>query len=142
MSTITPDTSALDDLSANFRGELVHPGEPSYDDLRRVWNGSIDRRPALIARCTGVGDIRAALTFARRTGLPVAVRGGGHSFPGHSTCDDGIVIDLAPLKEIRVDPVRRTGHRRVSCSVSSTVRPRRSAWPRRRASSRTPALPV
>jgi FAD/FMN-containing dehydrogenase len=108
MSTITPDTPALDDLGAHFRGELVHPDEPSYDDLRRVWNGSIDRRPALIARCTGVADIRAALAFARRTGLPVAVRGGGHSFPGHSTCDGGIVIDLAPLKGVRVDPVRRT----------------------------------
>jgi FAD/FMN-containing dehydrogenase len=108
MSTITWDTHALDELTADFRGALVHPGEPSYDDLRKVWNGSIDRRPGLIARCTGVADIRSALTFARRTGLPVAVRGGGHSFPGHSTCDGGIVLDMAPLKGIRVDPVRRT----------------------------------
>ncbi|MEU8223181.1 FAD-binding oxidoreductase [Kribbella sp. NPDC048915] len=108
MSTITPDASALADLGAHFHGELVQPGEPSYDELRRVWNGSIDRRPALIARCTGVGDIQAALAFARRTGLPVAVRGGGHSFPGHSTCDGGIVVDLGLLKEIHVDPERRT----------------------------------
>jgi hypothetical protein len=108
MSTITLDTNAVNDLALDFRGDLVHPGEPAYDDLRRVWNGSIDRRPALIARCTGVADIRAALTFARRTGLPVAVRGGGHSFPGHSTCDGGLLIDLALLKGIRVDPVRRT----------------------------------
>lgn len=108
MSTITWDTHALEVLTADFRGELVHPGEPSYDDLRKVWNGSIDRRPGLIARCTGVADIRSALAFARRTGLPVAVRGGGHSFPGHSTCDGGIVLDLAHLKGIRVDPVRRT----------------------------------
>jgi hypothetical protein len=104
MSTITPEIQTLED----FRGELVHPGEPSYDDLRKVWNGSIDRRPGLIARCTGVADIRSALAFARRTGGPVAVRGGGHSFPGHSTCDGGILLDLAPLKGIRVDPVRRT----------------------------------
>jgi FAD/FMN-containing dehydrogenase len=105
MSTITSEIQALGD---DFRGELVHPGEPSYDELRSVWNGSIDRRPALIARCTGVADIRSALRYARRTGLPVAVRGGGHSFPGHSTCDGGVVLDLSPLKGIRVDPVRRT----------------------------------
>jgi len=112
MSTITPDVQldahALNDLTVDFRGDLVRPGDPAYDDHRRVWNGSIDRRPALIARCTGVADVRAAVTFGRRTGLPVAVRGGGHSFPGHSTCDGGILIDLSPLKGIRVDPVRRT----------------------------------
>ncbi|MEV5962433.1 FAD-binding oxidoreductase [Kribbella sp. NPDC051952] len=105
MSTTTPEIQALDD---DFRGELVHPGEPAYDDLRKVWNGSIDRRPGLIARCTGVADIRSALAYARRTGGPVAIRGGGHSFPGHSTCDGGILLDLALLKGIRVDPVRRT----------------------------------
>ncbi|GAA1610166.1 FAD-binding oxidoreductase [Kribbella sancticallisti] len=112
MSTITPDAhvdaQALDDLRADFRGELVGPGDPAYDERRNVWNGSIDRHPALIARCTGVADIRAAIGFGRRTGLPVAVRGGGHSFPGHSTCDGGVVIDLSPLKGIRVDPLRRT----------------------------------
>ncbi|WP_328521715.1 FAD-binding oxidoreductase [Kribbella sp. NBC_00359] len=105
MSTITSEIQALGE---NFRGELIHPGEPTYDEHRKVWNGSIDRRPGLIARCTGVADIRSALAYARRTGGPVAVRGGGHSFPGHSTCDGGILIDLAPLKGIRVDPVRRT----------------------------------
>jgi FAD/FMN-containing dehydrogenase len=92
----------------DFRGELIHPGDPSYDEYRKVWNGSIDRRPGVIARCTGVADIRSALAYARRTGGPVAVRGGGHSFPGHSTCDGGIVLDLSLLKGIRVDPVRRT----------------------------------
>ena len=105
MSTMTREIQALGE---DFRGELIHPGEASYDELRKVWNGSIDRRPGLIARCTGVADIRSALAYARRTGGPVAVRGGGHSFPGHSTCDGGILLDLAPLKGIRVDPVRRT----------------------------------
>ncbi|MEU4289496.1 FAD-binding oxidoreductase [Kribbella sp. NPDC026596] len=105
MSTISPEIQALGE---NFRGELVHPGEPSYDDVRKVWNGSIDRRPGVVARCTGVADIRSALAYARRTGGPVAVRGGGHSFPGHSTCDGGVVLDLSLLKGIRVDPVRRT----------------------------------
>jgi hypothetical protein len=90
------------------RGELVQPGDPSYDEHRKVWNGSIDRRPALIARCAGVSDVIAALKFARRTGLEVAVRGGGHSFPGLCVCDGGVVIDLGLMKGIRVDPDART----------------------------------
>ncbi|GAA1127832.1 FAD-binding oxidoreductase [Kribbella jejuensis] len=108
MSATAVDVRALTELARDFRGDLVQPGDPAYDDLRRVWNGSIDRRPGLIARCTGVADVRSALTYARRTGGPVAARGGGHSFPGHSTCDHGLLLDLALLKGIRVDPVRRT----------------------------------
>jgi FAD/FMN-containing dehydrogenase len=102
------DQPALRELSASFRGELVQPADPGYDEQRRVWNGSIDRRPALIARCTGVADIAAALRFARNTGLPLAVRSGGHSFPGSSVCDAGIVVDLGHLKEIEVDLEART----------------------------------
>ena len=102
------DRAALDELGASFRGELVRPADPTYEVHRRVWNGSIDRHPALIARCTGVADVIAAVRFARRTGLVVAVRGGGHSFPGHSVCDGGILIDLAPMRGIRVDPEART----------------------------------
>ena len=102
------DRSALSELAASFRGQLVQPGEPAYDELRRVWNGSIDRFPALIARCAGVADVIAAVRFARASGLAVAVRGGGHSFPGLSVCDGGIVIDLSPMRGIRVDPVGRT----------------------------------
>ena len=73
-----PET-ALGGLSASLEGELVGPGDTTYDEHRRVWNGSIDRFPALIARCAGPADVRAAVGFARSTGLPVAVRGGGHS---------------------------------------------------------------
>jgi hypothetical protein len=102
------DESAVRELEAAFGGAIVRPADPTYEDHRRVWNGSIDRRPALIARCTGVADVIAAVAFGRRTGLPVAVRGGGHSFPGLSTCDGGIVIDLSPMKGIRVDPEART----------------------------------
>jgi FAD/FMN-containing dehydrogenase len=101
------DDAALGELSPSFRGELIRPGDATYDERRRVWNGSIDRFPALIARCSGVADVIAAVRFAAGAGLPVAVRGGGHSFPGHSVCDDGIVIDLAPMKGIRVDPTAR-----------------------------------
>ena len=102
------DRDALDELGASFRGELVEPADPTYDVHRRVWNGSIDRHPALIARCTGVADVIAAVRFARERGLLVAVRGGGHSFPGHSVCDGGVVIDLGPMRGIRVDPEART----------------------------------
>src|SRR5881409_2479680 len=102
------DETALLELQSSLRGELVRPDDPSYDEQRRVWNGSISRRPALIARCTGVADVIAAVQFARRTGLELAVRSGGHSFPGLSVADDALLVDLAPMKGIRVDPVAQT----------------------------------
>ena len=102
------DRGALDELRASFRGELVRPTDPTYDAHRKVWNGSIDRHPALIARCAGVADVIAAVQFAREAGAVVAVRGGGHSFPGHSVCDGGVLIDLGPMRGIRVDPEART----------------------------------
>ncbi len=112
MSTMTHgqaiDSSAVDELQASFRGELVRPTDAGYDDHRKVWNGSIDRSPGLIARCAGVADVAAAVRFARQQDLLVAVRGGGHSFPGLSVCDDGMLIDLGPMKGIRVDPEART----------------------------------
>jgi FAD/FMN-containing dehydrogenase len=86
---------------------LIRPGEPGYHDQRRIWNGSVDRRPGLIARCTSQTDVQAAVRYARRTGVEVAVRGGGHSFPGHSTIDEGLLVDLSPMRRIRVDPARR-----------------------------------
>ena len=105
---IRPDHAALRELGETFKGELISPGDRTYDAHRRIWNGSIDRYPALIARCGGVADVKAAVGFARDIALPLAVRGGGHSYPGHSVCDGGIVIDLGPMKGIRVDPVSRT----------------------------------
>ena len=83
-------------------------GDPSYDERRQIWNGSIDRSPALIARCTGVADVIEAIRFARSTGIELAVRSGGHSFPGHSVADGALVVDLGPMKGIRVDPQART----------------------------------
>src|ERR671912_1705333 len=91
-----------------LRGQLIAPDHPGYDAARQIWNGSIDRHPALIARCAGVADVIAAVRFATETGLVVAVRGGGHSFPGHSVCDGGILIDMGPMRGIRVDPGART----------------------------------
>jgi FAD/FMN-containing dehydrogenase len=99
---------ALTALPGSFRGELVRPGDPAYDEHRQVWNGSIDRQPALIARCAGVADVIAAVRFAGDEGLLVALRSGGHSYPGLSVCDAGMVIDLGQMKSIRVDPEART----------------------------------
>ena len=95
-------------LRAALRGELIASDHAAYDHARRVWNGNIDRRPALIARCTGVADVQAAVNFARTHGLVLSVRDGGHSAPGYGTNDGGLVIDLSGMKGIRVDPSSRT----------------------------------
>lgn len=99
--------ASLTELRAQVRGVLA-PGDDGYEAARRIWNGMIDRRPAVIARCAGVADVMAAVRFAREEGLPVAVRGGGHGVAGRAVCDDGIVIDLSPMKGIWVDPAART----------------------------------
>ncbi|HWH15041.1 MAG TPA: FAD-binding oxidoreductase [Miltoncostaeaceae bacterium] len=90
-----------------LRGEVLHPGMPGYDQARRIWNAAVDRRPAVIVRARAPEDVAAALRFAQRHGLEVAVRGGGHSIPGHSAVDGGLMIDLSPMKGIRVDPAAR-----------------------------------
>ena len=92
---------------AGFEGEVVVPGDPEYDRRRSVWNAMHDRRPALIARCTSAPDVVAAIAHGRAEQMEIAVRGGGHSMPGHSTCDDGIVIDLRRMNAVRVDPAAR-----------------------------------
>jgi hypothetical protein len=102
------DEHEVEALAGQFRGELIAPRHPAYELHRKVWNGSIDRYPALIARCAGVADVVTALRFARESGLPTAVRSGGHSFPGLSVCDGGLVIDLSLMRGIRVDPEART----------------------------------
>jgi FAD/FMN-containing dehydrogenase len=107
MSTVL-DVAALDELAGTIKGELIRPDDEGYEAARTVWNGTVDRRPAVIARCTGVADVMAVVALARSTQLPLAVRCGGHSAPGYGTCDDGIVLDLSPMKGIRVDSERRT----------------------------------
>jgi FAD/FMN-containing dehydrogenase len=103
-TAVSLEPNAVEGLVSTLRGEVVRREDRTYDEHRRVWNGSIDRRPALIARCAGVADVMQAVRFARSHNLLVAVRGGGHSFPGLSVCDDGMVIDLSLMKGIRVDP--------------------------------------
>jgi FAD/FMN-containing dehydrogenase len=102
------DDEALATLRSRFRGPLLRPEDDDYEAARRVWNGMIDRRPALIARCAGVADVIAAVDFARAHDLLLAVRGGGHNVAGNAVCDGGLVVDLSRLKGIRVDPAART----------------------------------
>ena len=91
-----------------FRGPILRQGDADYDEQRKIWNGAFDKYPAAIVRCAGVADVIAAVKLGRSSGLPVAVRSGGHSFPGFSVADDALLIDLSPLKGVRVDPERRT----------------------------------
>jgi hypothetical protein len=103
MATITQER-----LAANFAGELVSEHDPGYETARRIWNGHVPRRPALIARCRGVADVIAAVRFCREHDLPASVRGGGHAVAGHALCDRGVVIDLSAMTGTRVDPLART----------------------------------
>ena len=100
--------ATLKEFEDGLHGELIRPGDGAYDEARSIWNGAHDARPAVIARCADASDVRHAIGFARSEGLEVAVRGGSHSIPGFSTCDDGIVIDLSPMKGITVDVDGRT----------------------------------
>ena len=108
MATSMDALSIDDQLAQTFRGALVGPEHAEFDGARMVWNGMFDRRPRVVARCSGAADVIAAVNFARENSLAVAVRGGGHSASGYGTCDDGLVIDLSPMKGIRVDPQAQT----------------------------------
>jgi FAD/FMN-containing dehydrogenase len=102
--------SSVESLSASLRGDVLLSGNPDYDRTRRVWNGMFDKHPALIARCTGATDVRHAVDFAREHRLLTAVRAGGHSVSGKSTCDGGLVIDLQQMRGVRVDPEHRRAY--------------------------------
>jgi len=97
-------------LAEHLRGDVIAPDHPDYDAARRVWNGMIDRRPALIARCTDAEDVATAVRFAIEQNLPLAVRGGGHNVAGTAVCDEGVVVDLSPMRAVRVDHSQRTVH--------------------------------
>ena len=92
----------------SFTGQLLRPTDHGYDDVRRVHNGLIDKRPAIVARCLGVADVADAVQLARTLGLEVSVRGGGHNVAGRATIDQGLMIDLSPMKGVHVDPRART----------------------------------
>jgi FAD/FMN-containing dehydrogenase len=108
MAISTIDAGLLEALTGTFSGTVLLPDDDGYDDARRVHNGLIDRRPALIARCQGAADIADAIGIARSSGLEISVRGGGHNVAGRAVADGGVMIDLAPMKGIHVDPAART----------------------------------
>src|SRR5271169_6707192 len=100
--------AAIAEFKASLRGEVIAPSDSSYDAARSVYNAMIDRRPRLIARCADVADVMTAVKFGREQSLLVSIRGGGHNAGGLGVCDDGMVIDLAPISYVRVDPGART----------------------------------
>src|SRR3712207_4094878 len=102
------EEAAVREFAANLRGQLVRPEDDGYDAARAVFNGMIDERPAMIVRCAGTSDVIQGVNFARAQDLLLSVRGGGHSVAGKAACDGGLMLDLSPMKGIRVDPARRT----------------------------------
>jgi FAD/FMN-containing dehydrogenase len=116
MRSIGEETYAS--LRGQFKGDLLRPGEAAYEAARSVWNGMFSRRPAVIARCTDVSDVQHAVRAAREIGLATAIRCGGHSLAGFSTCD-GLVIDLSRMREVIVDPVRERGRFSGGCLLGS-----------------------
>jgi FAD/FMN-containing dehydrogenase len=123
MTEISSISVAVGELGAKFAGRLLQPTDAAYDEARRVHNGLIDKRPALIAQCRGMADIVDAVQLARRLKLEVAVRGGGHAVAGRATIDGGLMIDLSPMKGIHVQSASQ--HPLRQCALKPTVsRPR------------------
>src|SRR5882724_10399807 len=106
----------VNELGSRVRGELIRPGDGGYDSARKVYNGMIDRRPALIARCADVADVIACVGFAREQKIALSVRGGGHSGPGLALVEGGLVIDLSRMRGVRVDPAARTVRAEGGCT--------------------------
>lgn len=101
------EQATIKELKSSLRGHLLLPSNDGYDEARSIWNGMIDKRPALIARCLGAADVRNAVDFARSHDLLVAVRAGGHGISGKAVCDGGIMIDVSPMRGVRVDPMAK-----------------------------------
>jgi FAD/FMN-containing dehydrogenase len=114
--TVMLDEQAIGVLAQTFRGSLIQPGDAGYDEARKLYNGMIDKRPRLIARCADVADVITAVNSGRDQGVLIAIRGGGHNGPGFGSCDDGLVIDLSGLKGVRVDPAARTVRAESGCT--------------------------
>jgi len=108
MTSVPSIADAAIELASTFSGQLLQPADAGYEEARKVHNGLVNKRPVLIARCHGVADVVDAVHLARKLSLEVAVRGGGHNVAGRATVDGGLMIDLAPLKGIHVDPYART----------------------------------
>ncbi|WP_168789787.1 FAD-binding oxidoreductase [Paraburkholderia aromaticivorans] len=107
---VNVSSSAVDELKTAIRGQVLLPGDASFDEARSIWNAMIDRHPAIILRCAGVADVRQGVAFARDNGLPLAIRGGGHNIGGSALCDDGVVLDLSQMRSVRIDPTARRAY--------------------------------
>jgi FAD/FMN-containing dehydrogenase len=111
-------TAVINDFKNQFRGNVLLPGDAGYDDVRQIWNAMIDRRPALIARCTSAEDVVQAVAFGRANGLLISIRGGGHNIAGNAVCDDGIMLDLSLMKKVQVDTNARKAVVEPGCTLA------------------------
>lgn len=128
-------------LKASLRGAVIGRDDEGYDEARKLYNGMIDKRPLMIARCADAGDVIVVVNFGRESKLPIAIRGGGHNGPGFASVDDGLVIDLSMMKGVRVDPKNRTVRVGPGCTTGDVDPPMPSVWRCPSASSRLPASP-
>jgi len=119
---IQVDQKAVDDLKARLRGPLLTPPEAAYDEARVLWNAMIDRRPALVARCLGVGDVLLGVQFARDHGVALSIKGGGHNIAGLAACDGGFMLDMSLMRGVWVDPVRRVARAQAGCLLGDVDR--------------------
>ncbi|PRX36615.1 FAD/FMN-containing dehydrogenase [Paraburkholderia sp. BL18I3N2] len=107
---VNVSSSAVDELKTAIRGQVLLPGDATFEVARSIWNAMIDRHPAIILRCAGVADVRQGVAFARDNGLPLAIRGGGHNIGGSALCNDGVVLDLSQMKSVQIDPTARRAY--------------------------------
>ncbi|ABE35181.1 berberine and berberine like family protein [Paraburkholderia xenovorans LB400] len=107
---VNVSSNAVDELKTAVRGQVLLPGDASFEQARSIWNAMIDRHPAIILRCAGAADVRQGVAFARDNGLPLAIRGGGHNIGGSALCDDGVVLDLSQMKSVHIDPAARRAY--------------------------------
>lgn len=114
--------SLVQELQARLRGSLLRPGDAGYDDARSIWNGMIDRRPALVARCVGVGDVVACVRFAKEQRLLLSIKGGGHNIAGLAVCNDGIMVDMSLMRGVWVDPAARVARAQAGCLLGDLDR--------------------
>ena len=121
--------ATINELEGELQGSLIRPGDDAYEEARHIWNGAIDKRPAMVVRPAGTADVVRTVRFAASEGLPIAVRGGAHSVAGFSTCDDGIVVDLSAMDTVEVDATDTSSHRRRRDEVGRVRRRHTGAWP-------------
>ena len=122
MSKINISSLVIDEFKNSLRGPLLLPGSPDYQNARSIWNGMIDRHPALIARCLGVSDVITSVRFAKKQGLTICIKGGGHNIAGLAVCDDGLMIDMSLMRGVWVDAVNKTAHAQAGCLLGDVDR--------------------